>query len=239
MTQAAATDDVHCPPTTWVLTAASAVAGAPLTRNTLVTDEDLSTALRDAIDGNAGGFAVLWRALNPPLLRYLSVVCADAAEDVASETWLHVAQDLSAFRGDEVSFRVWLFRIARHRGIDENRRAWRHREQVHGAVETLGEGTLVRDISLDVIETSETARALELIKSLPAHQAEAVMLRVVAGLDVAGTAAVLGKRAGAVRIAAMRGLRRLAEHPQIEQFGRLPGTGTAGRSTTLGKDGRA
>ena len=42
------------------------------------------------------------------------------------------------------------------------------------------------------------------------------MLRVVAGLDVATTAKVLSKRAGAVRIATMRGLRRLAAHPQVQ-----------------------
>ena len=44
----------------------------------------------------------------------------------------------------------------------------------------------------------------------PKDQAEAVLLRVVAGLDVAQTAKVLDKRDGAVRIAAMRGLKRLA-----------------------------
>jgi RNA polymerase sigma-70 factor, ECF subfamily len=42
------------------------------------------------------------------------------------------------------------------------------------------------------------------------------MLRVVAGLDVAQTAQVLRKRPGAVRIATMRGLRRLAAHPQLQ-----------------------
>ncbi|MFC7535358.1 hypothetical protein [Actinoplanes sp. GCM10030250] len=41
------------------------------------------------------------------------------------------------------------------------------------------------------------------------------MLRVVAGLDVAATARMLGKRRGAVRIATMRGLRRLAADPQV------------------------
>ena len=53
------------------------------------------------------------------------------------------------------------------------------------------------------------------VRTLPRDQAEAVMLRVVAGLDVAQTAQVLGKRAGAVRVAAMRGLRRLANHPEV------------------------
>jgi len=38
-----------------------------------------------------------------------------------------------------------------------------------------------------------------------------VLLRVVVGLDAASAAEVLGKRSGAVRTAAYRGLKRLAE----------------------------
>jgi len=76
-------------------------------------------------------------------------------------------------------------------------------------------GTPVRDVAFDVIDRSDTEWALALIASLPIDQAEAVILRAVVGLDVATTAAVLGKRPGAVRVAAMRGLRRLAAHPQV------------------------
>ncbi|MFE1783577.1 sigma factor-like helix-turn-helix DNA-binding protein, partial [Streptomyces sp. NPDC059506] len=49
-----------------------------------------------------------------------------------------------------------------------------------------------------------------LIAELPRDQAEAVLLRVVVGLDATSTARVLGKRSGAVRMAAHRGLKRLA-----------------------------
>lgn len=56
-----------------------------------------------------------------------------------------------------------------------------------------------------------TAAALALIGQLPQDQAEAVLLRIVMGLDAAAAGRVLGKRAGAVRTAAYRGLRRLAE----------------------------
>lgn len=178
-------------------------------------DDDLAEALTGAIGGDPAAFAVLWRALHPLVLRYLRVVCPDAAEDVASETWLQVSRDLSRFRGSPVAFRVWLFRIARNRGIDENRRAWRRHEQPHESVDELYRGPAARDVAADVVDLDDTDRAVRLIASLPREQAEAVMLRVVAGLDVAGTARVLGKRSGAVRIAAMRGLRRLADHPQI------------------------
>ena len=176
------------------------------------TDDDLADALSAARVGEERGFAVLWRALHPAVLRYLRVVAGDAAEDAASETWLQVARDLDRFTGDPAAFRGWLFRIARHRGIDELRRAGRRRED---PAETVDSGPASRDAAAEVIECADTAWALNRIAALPTDQAEAVMLRVVAGLDVAATAQVLGKRRGAVRIATMRGLRRLAADPQV------------------------
>lgn len=180
---------------------------------TVSDDDDLLRALRAAQGGDERGFAMVWRALQPAVLRYLWVVVGEAAEDVASETWLQAARDLDRFSGDVAAFRGWLFRIARHRGIDERRRAGRRRED---AVDTPDAGLSARDAAAEVIESSGTRWALSLIASLPSDQAEAVMLRVVAGLDVAATAAVLGKRSGAVRVATMRGLRRLAAHPQVQ-----------------------
>ncbi len=179
---------------------------------TPVRDADLAAPLRAAAGGDETGFAVLWRALQPALLRYLHAVCGDAAEDVASETWLQVVRDLPRFAGDATAFRVWLFRVARHRAIDDVRRAWRRREESRDQVEP---GRPAPDAAAEVLEHAGTEWALRLIGELPPDQAEAVLLRVVAGLDVAGTAEVLGKRPGAVRIAAMRGLRRLAAHPQV------------------------
>jgi RNA polymerase sigma-70 factor (ECF subfamily) len=78
-----------------------------------------------------------------------------------------------------------------------------------------------RDTAAEVLERSGTAWALGLVASLPPDQAEAVMLRVVAGLDVAGAAQVLGKRPGAVRVATMRGLRKLAAMPQVQDRNRV------------------
>jgi RNA polymerase sigma-70 factor (ECF subfamily) len=61
------------------------------------------------------------------------------------------------------------------------------------------------------METVSTDWAITLIATLPRDQAEAVLLRVVMGLDAATVGRVLGKRPGAVRTATHRGLRRLAE----------------------------
>jgi RNA polymerase sigma-70 factor (ECF subfamily) len=67
------------------------------------------------------------------------------------------------------------------------------------------------DVAAHVEEMFSTEEALALIRRLPRDQAEAVLLRHVAGLDVPRTAEVLGKRPGTVRVAAHRGLKRLAE----------------------------
>lgn len=179
---------------------------------------DLSGALRAAQEGDESGFATLWRSLHPLVLRYLRVVVGDAAEDVASETWLQVSRDLATFRGDVDGFRVWLFRIARHRGIDEQRRAARRPATPVDLRSQLPEleHNPAPDAADEAARRAETGWALALIASLPPNQAEAVMLRVVAGLDAAQAGAVLGKRAGAVRVAAMRGLRRLAANAEVQ-----------------------
>jgi len=178
-------------------------------------DEELAGALAAAVQGDSGAFAVLWSALQPAMLRYLRVIVGAAAEDVASETWLQAARDLRKFSGPPRVFRVWLFTIARNRAIDEHRRARRRPEEPRELWDRDMTDTQP-DAAADLIQRSETDWALSVIASLPQDQAEAVLLRVVAGLDVAQTAQVLGKRPGAVRIAAMRGLRRLAGHAEVQ-----------------------
>jgi RNA polymerase sigma-70 factor, ECF subfamily len=67
------------------------------------------------------------------------------------------------------------------------------------------------DTATLTIEAVSTREAIALIAALPPEQAEAVQLRVIAGLDSPTAGKLLGKRAGAIRTAAHRGLRRLAE----------------------------
>src|ERR1700731_4475153 len=97
-----------------------------------VSADDLDGALDAARHGDELGMAQLWRALNPLVLRYLRVVVGEMAEDVASESWLQAAREVRRFRGDAAGFRVWLFRVARHRALDELRRSGRRREDPAG-----------------------------------------------------------------------------------------------------------
>ena len=65
-----------------------------------------------------------------------------------------------------------------------------------------------------VVAQDATARALDLVATLPPAQAEMVMLRVVAGLEVADVARLVDKKPGAVRVAVHRALQTLARHPE-------------------------
>lgn len=179
----------------------------------LVSDrpEDVSAALRAAReDGDEESFRLLYRAVQPGLLRYLRALVGDDAEDVASEAWLHIARDLTTFHGDLDGFRGWAATIARNRALDHLR--YQRRRPVSTAEdEQLAEVPAREDTAESAVDAMGTDAALALIATLPRDQAEAVLLRAVMGLDAAAAAKVLGKRAGAVRMAAHRGLRRLAE----------------------------
>lgn len=171
---------------------------------------DLSAAVTAAQAGDENAFRLLYRAVQPGLLRYLWAHAGADAEDIAAETWLHVARDMHRFSGDGNGFRGWVTTIARHRFLDHVRRQIR-RPQGHAPVELLTALPAGDNTEDAVLDTLATASALEMIAGLPATQAEAVLLTVVMALDAKTAGKVMGKRSGAVRVAAHRGLRRLAE----------------------------
>ena len=160
--------------------------------------------------GDEWAFAELWRELQPAVLRYLRVAAPDAAEDLAADTWVSVIRTLGRFRGDELGFRALVFTAARHRALDWRRQSSR-RQAAALPVEVLNNRPAPDDPADAALEAQSTRDALALIAELPRSQAEVVALRMVAGLDVAQVARIVGKRPGAVRTLTHRGLRRLAQ----------------------------
>ena len=142
-------------------------------------------------------------------MRYLRITAPGAADDVASETWLQVVAGLAGFSGGEGAFRAWLFTIARHRAIDWGRSQARRRT-VPLAESDSAERLTVPDAAEAALERISTRAVLARVSALPPDQAEIILLRVVAGLDATEVARIVGKSPGAVRVAAHRGLRRLA-----------------------------
>ena len=180
----------------------------------MVTETDLlGDALARAIAGEEAGFLQLWRALQPRLLRFLRVLgCADP-EDVASETWLQVVRDLCMFSGSADDFRRWLFTIGRNRAIDAARaRSRRPARAGNAGLDILAGTQAVED---EVLHYISAEQAVTLLRKLSPDQAEAVALRVLAGLDTPDVAKILGKSPGAVRVALHRGLKTLADDPLV------------------------
>ncbi|AWI33106.1 RNA polymerase sigma factor [Streptomyces tirandamycinicus] len=191
-------------------------------------DAELTAAVRAAQDGDEDAFRTVYRAVHPRLLGYIRTLVGEAeAEDVASEAWLQIARDLDRFSGDADRFRGWAARIARNRALDHIRMRGR-RPAVGGDETELTGRPAESDTAGEAMEALATGRAMALIAQLPQDQAEAVVLRVVVGLDAKSAAKTLGKRPGAVRTAAHRGLKRLAELLGAESEGAhgAPGDGT-------------
>jgi RNA polymerase sigma-70 factor (ECF subfamily) len=159
--------------------------------------------------GDAEAFRLVYRAVHPTLLRYVEVLVGrDDAEDVASETWAQASRDLDRFRGGGDGFRAWVTTIGRHRALDLLRQRSRRPQVVADLTEVELPDTVDPEARVD--DVLGTRRALALLRELPQDQAEALMLRVVMGLDAKSAGQVLGKRPGAVRSAAQRGLRNLS-----------------------------
>lgn len=171
--------------------------------------DPLDPAVARMLDGDEAAFREVYRAVHPPLLRYLTVlVGVDDAEDVASDAWSQAFRDLDRFTGGADGFRGWLTTIGRNRALDHLRRQQRRPEADLDLTEVL-DRPADTDVEQAVVDASATDEALALVAGLPADQAEAIMLRTVLGFDAPTAARILGKRPGAVRSATHRGLKAL------------------------------
>jgi RNA polymerase sigma-70 factor (ECF subfamily) len=147
------------------------------------------------------------------LLRYLRGRAGPDADDLASETWISAAQGLGGFLGGGDDFRAWLFTIARHRLIDQRRKAKR-RPPASSMDDATTELPALDPSPEEVVAAAsggdEAARRIANL--LPADQADVILLRVVGGLSVDEVAAIMGKKPGTVRVLQSRGLKRLQKY---------------------------
>lgn len=182
----------------------------------MASDRDFEAVLAAARRGEGAALAELYRAVYPPIVRYLRAVESSEAEDLASDTWLDVVHGLKRFRGDEPDLRAFSFTIARRRLLDLRRRRSRRRTEPRDPDRLLQAGR-VGNVEEEALSSLGTGWAIDLItSSLSSDQADVVLLRVMGDLDVDAVAKIVGKRPGAVRVLHHRALRRLAKVLQGE-----------------------
>jgi RNA polymerase sigma-70 factor (ECF subfamily) len=177
----------------------------------VAAEEGLDHAVEAMQAGDEAAFRLVYRHVQPPLLRYLTVLVGPTdAEDVASEAWTQAFRDLDRFSGDADGFRGWITTIGRNRALDHLRHN-RRRPVSEEPVDELVDLPDAADVEADTLGRVNSEAVVRLIAALPRDQAEAIMLRTVLGFDAPTAARILGKRPGAVRAAAHRGLKQLAK----------------------------
>jgi len=169
--------------------------------------EAFPRALADARAGDEAAFAQLYRMVQPGLLRYLRGLALDGAEDVAADAWVEVVRGLERFSGDPQGFTAWVFTIARRKAIDRSR--YEGRRLTAPLPEHDQDDPRAPDVAELVEQGEATEAALALVRTLPPDQAEAILLRVVGGLEISQVAELMGRSNGAVRVLTHRGLQRL------------------------------
>ncbi len=175
-----------------------------------MTHDDFPLLLAGAQAGDDEAVRALYSELHPRLLRFLVATEPRVAEDLAAEVWLGVAQGIGRFEGDRDDFVAWTFSIARRRLADHRRRAARRRTEVAApeTFETIADQ--VDSERLAVGHVDGAAAAALITRLLPPAQAEVVLLRVLADLDVEHVARMLGQTPNWVRVNQHRAMRRLA-----------------------------
>jgi RNA polymerase sigma-70 factor (ECF subfamily) len=142
------------------------------------------------------------------VLGYLRARGAAEPEDLVGEVFLQLARNIRAFEGDESQFRSWVFTIAHHRLVDEQRARIRRPADPSPGDEL--RPTLWVDAAEDqALGRLSVERAHALIRSLSPDQSDVLLMRVLGGLTVDEVAGVLGKRRGAVKALQRRALASL------------------------------
>jgi RNA polymerase sigma-70 factor (ECF subfamily) len=130
-----------------------------------------------------------------------------AAEDVTEQVFLRALSSLGSFReqgeGQDSTFRVWLFTIARNVISNLRRTRRRHPEAPLDAALGLPSDD---DTAAAVEARVEAQRAWEAVMELPDERRQALVLRFVDELSAREIGEIMGKSEGAVRVLIHRAL---------------------------------
>lgn len=178
--------------------------------------DQFESVLAAARAGAGWAFERLYEEFHPALLRYFASRARREAEDLASEVWLGVAERLGSFEGGEREFRSWMFTIA-HRRLADHWSAGGRRVAFQLDDDDEAAPPAHDDPAGEVVDAVAAHEAAARIAAvLNPTQAEVVLLRLVAGLDVEEVAAILHKRPGTIRVIQHRAVQRLIREISLE-----------------------
>lgn len=173
----------------------------------------LPAVVAQAQRGDREAFGYIFDTFHLQVYRYVLVRVRNEAdaEDIAAETFHATFRAIGRFRWRGVPFEAWLFRIARSKIIDHQRRL--ARRPPPSDIDAVPEAglPLAGDIEAEVVGRDEQQRVMALVPTLSQDQQDVIAMRFFAGLSVEETGAAMGRSAGAVKQLQFRAVSALRE----------------------------
>jgi RNA polymerase sigma-70 factor (ECF subfamily) len=176
----------------------------------LAPEFDEYTIVEAAKSGDNGALSSLYEQYFPRVYRYTAARLgnSDDAEDVTTEVFLRIVENINSFTWRGLPFGAWVFRIARNEVVSFVRR-----QKTRGGATQLSE--MIPDTAEDHTLALETKFAIAEVRlaaeKLPEAQRQVIALRFGAGLSVAETAAALKKTENNVKVLQHKGIARLQQ----------------------------
>lgn len=159
------------------------------------------------LDRARAGEDLAWRSIlgivAGPVLGLSRARGSSDPEDVLAAVLLDLVRALPRFHGDPQALRAFALKIARDRIADQHRRGSARHERIdRQALE-------IADPADHAERASEDDRVRRALATLPPLQREVIYLRLGLGLSADEVGAIVGKRAGAIRVLVHRAVLRL------------------------------
>ena len=138
----------------------------------------------------------LYSTYHPKIYNYGLVHLGNvqAAEDLASEVMLKILESIDRYSFRGIAFSAWVFRIARNRLIDLQRRRNRRRE-IDLPSSIAGDNLTQRLAERDI----DRGQILAALSRLTEEQRQVMVLRFLQGFDNASVSRIIGRSQSAVK----------------------------------------
>jgi RNA polymerase sigma-70 factor (ECF subfamily) len=174
----------------------------------LAAEFDEKAIVDAAQQGDQTALSALYDHYFPRVYRYVAsrLPSTEDAEDVTTEIFLRIIQNLRSFSWRGLPFGAWVFRIARNEVVSHVRR-----QKVRTTTAQLTES--IKDPSPDHVDELVTAMTVAHVRAaaekLPEAQRQVIALRFGAGLSVAETAKALSKTENNVKVLQHKAIAKL------------------------------
>lgn len=165
--------------------------------------------IRRAQEGEPSIVGELYEHYQRGIYRYLFYRVGDmqTAEDLTSEVFLRMIEKLPNYSGRSLTFKAWLFQIARNLSIDHYRRM-----NIRKDVQLADDYPEGGDEPLEMITKDLTSEKLyHALVELPENQRDVIIMRFVVGMPVREVAQSLHKSENSVKGLQRRALMSLRD----------------------------